>query len=177
MLALLEVGVEAEILLDFFLDARDVFGLGQLEDRLGVVGDGAVAIDGDVDRSHAEEAERDQAEGEDRCVMSFLRSKDAADPLQADEIGRSHQPGDEHAFPEGAEVARDQAGEDRQRRAAFARGGDDFMHVLGMGAGEDLGEFGNEHRRQRAAADDGGQLPPQISAARVREFDNSPMSS
>ena len=51
--------------LDFLLDAGDVFGLGQLEDRLGIVGHRAVAIDGDVDRAHAQEAERDQAERED----------------------------------------------------------------------------------------------------------------
>ncbi len=37
----------------------------QLVDRLGVVGDGAVRVDGDGDRPHAQEAERDQAEGED----------------------------------------------------------------------------------------------------------------
>ena len=45
---------------------------------------------------------------------------------------------------------------------AFAGGGDDFVHVLGVGAGKDLGEFGNEHGGQRAATDDRGQLPPQV---------------
>ena len=60
-------GVEAEVALDLFLDAGDVLGLGQLEDRLGVVGHRAVAVDGDVDRAHAQEAEGDQAEGEDRA--------------------------------------------------------------------------------------------------------------
>ena len=64
---LLEVGLEAEVALDLLLDAGDVLGLGQLEDRLGVVGHRAVAIDGDVDRPHAQEAERHQAEGEDRA--------------------------------------------------------------------------------------------------------------
>ena len=66
------------------------------------------------------------------------------------------------AHPEGAEVARDQAGEDRQRRAAFARRGDDLVDVLRVRTGEDLGEFGNEHGRQGAATDDRGQLPPQV---------------
>ena len=60
-------GVEAEVALDLLLDAGDLLGLGQLEDRLGVVGHRAVAIDGDVDRAHAQEAERHQAEGEDRA--------------------------------------------------------------------------------------------------------------
>ena len=36
------------------------------------------------------------------------------------------------------------------------------MHVLGVRAGEDLGELGNQHGRQRAATDDRGQLPPQF---------------
>ena len=70
VLAVLEVRVEAEVALDLFLDAGDLFGLGELEDRLGVVGHRAVAIDGDVDRTHAEEAEGDQAEGKDRGVRS-----------------------------------------------------------------------------------------------------------
>jgi hypothetical protein len=38
----------------------------QLEDRLRVVGDRAVRVDGDRHRTHAEEAERDEAEREDR---------------------------------------------------------------------------------------------------------------
>ena len=49
------------------LDAGNVLGLGQLEDRLGVVGHRAVAVDGDGDRTHAQEAEGHQAEGEDRA--------------------------------------------------------------------------------------------------------------
>ena len=87
--------------------------------------------------------------------------------LQADEVGPAHQGGDEHAFPEGAEIAGDDAGEDRERCAAFARGGDDFMDVLAVRAGEDFGEFGNQHGGERAAANDRGQLPPQILSAIV----------
>ena len=80
MLAALEVGLEAEVALDLLLDAGDVLGLGQLEDRLGVVGHRAVAIDGDVDRAHAQEAERHQAEGEDRADADQRLALDAARP-------------------------------------------------------------------------------------------------
>ena len=83
VLAVLEVGLEAEVALDLLLDARNVLGLGQFEDRLGVVGHRAVAVDGDVDRAHAQEAERHQAEGEDRTAcgpMHVASSLDAADP-------------------------------------------------------------------------------------------------
>ena len=58
--------VEAEVLLDLLLDAGDALDQRQLVDRLGVVGDRAVGVDGDGHRAHAEEAEGDQAEGEDR---------------------------------------------------------------------------------------------------------------
>ena len=65
-------------------------------------------------------------------------------------------------IPEGAEVARHQAGEDRQRGTAFAGRGHDLMDVLGVRTGEDLGELGNQHGRQGAATDDRGQLPPEV---------------
>ena len=180
-----EVRLEAEVALDLVLDAGDVLGLGQLEDGLGVVGHRAIAIDGDVDRAHAEEAERDQAEGEDgadadeRLALHELHQHEVVEALQADEVGARHQAGDQHAHPEGTEVARDQAGEDRQRGAAFAGGGDDFMHVLGVRAGEDLGELGNEHRGQGAATDDRGQLPPEMLRHRgsTPGTIRSPMSS
>ena len=62
-LAFSKFGCEAEVALDFSVE---MFGSDcdrrQLEDRLGVVGDRAVGIDGDRHRPHAQEAERDQAE-------------------------------------------------------------------------------------------------------------------
>ena len=57
---------EAVLLLELCLDAGDLFDLRQLVDRLRVVGDRTVRVDGDRHRAHAEEAERDQAEREDR---------------------------------------------------------------------------------------------------------------
>ena len=57
---------EAEVLLNVLRDAGERFDGGKLVDGLRVVGDRAVAIHRDGDRSHAEEAERHQAEGEDR---------------------------------------------------------------------------------------------------------------
>ena len=65
-LAFSNLRLEAEVLLDVRCDAGQRLDRGELVDRLGVVGDRAVAIDGDGDRSHAEEAEGHQAEGEDR---------------------------------------------------------------------------------------------------------------
>ena len=47
-------------------DAGNGLDGGEFVNGLGVVGDRAVAIDGDGHRAHAEEAEGHQAEGEDR---------------------------------------------------------------------------------------------------------------
>ena len=49
----------------------------QLVDRLRVVGDRAVGVDGDRHRAHAEEAEGDQAEGEDRRARDHHASAEA----------------------------------------------------------------------------------------------------
>ncbi len=97
VLADLEVGVEAEVAADLFLDAGNLLGLGQLEDRLGVVGHGAVAVHGDVDRPHAQEAERHQAEGEDgadadgRLAPHQLHHHQVVEAQQTDEVGARHQ--------------------------------------------------------------------------------------
>ena len=66
-LACSKFDVEAEILLDFdCLMLGMCFDQRELVDRLRVVGHRAVAVDGDGDRAHAQEAEGHQAEGEDR---------------------------------------------------------------------------------------------------------------
>ena len=82
--------------------------------------------------------------------------------VPADEVGAGHKTDDQHAHPKGTEVSGDNTGEDGQRRAALARGGHDFVYVLGMRAGENLGELRNQDRGQRAATDDRRQLPPKI---------------
>ena len=64
--AAVEVHVEAEVALELLLRCRESLDLRQLVDRLRVVGDRAVGVDGDRHRAHAEEAERHQAEREDR---------------------------------------------------------------------------------------------------------------
>ena len=65
-LAFSKLRLEAEVLLDLLLDVRERLDERELVDRLRVVGDRAVGVDGDGDRAHAEEAEGDEAEGEDR---------------------------------------------------------------------------------------------------------------
>ncbi len=65
VLGALELHVEVVVLLQLGFDAGNVFDQRQLVDGLSIVGDRAVGIDGDGDRTHAEEAEGDQAKGED----------------------------------------------------------------------------------------------------------------
>jgi hypothetical protein len=67
------------------------------------------------------------------------------------------------------EVTGDEARQDVQRRAALTRARDDLAHVLGLGRGEDLDHLGDDGARQRAAGDDGGQLPPEGAVAERRD--------
>ena len=136
-------------------DVGKRFDGGKLVDGLRVVGDRAVAIDRDGDRSHAQEAEGHQAEGEDRRGQHQGRQEHGAD-----EVADAHEAQHGEAQPVGAEVAGHEAGEDVERCAAFPRAGDDFAHVARIGGGEDLDELGDQRAGQRAATDDGGQLPP-----------------
>ena len=86
LLGLLEVRLEAEVLLDLGFDAGQRLDGGKLVDRLRVVGDRAVAIHRDGHRTHAEEAEGHQAEGEDR-----RRHHQAGQAQGADHVGDAHQ--------------------------------------------------------------------------------------
>ena len=152
-----EIGIESEIPLDLLLDAGDVFGLRQLEDGLGVVRYRTVAVDRDVDRAHAEESVGNQTEGENRRIVDdFSRYE------KADEVRDAHEEGDQHAHVEGAEVTGNDTGQDGKGCTALARRGHNLLHVLRFGAGEYLGELGDENCRQRTAADDHGKLPPDM---------------
>ena len=86
LLGQLEVGREAEVALDLGLDAGDLLDGRELVDRLGVVGHRAVGVHRDGDRAHAEEAERHEAEGEDR-----RRQHEAAQAERAHAVGDAHQ--------------------------------------------------------------------------------------
>ena len=65
ILGALEVHVDVEVLLELLLDVGNLLDQRQLVNRLGVVGDRSVGIDGDRHRAHAEKSEGHQAEGED----------------------------------------------------------------------------------------------------------------
>ena len=72
---------------------------------------------------------------------------------------------DREADPEGAEVARHEAGEDVERRPALARAGDHLAHVPAVHRGEDLDQLGDDGARERAAGDDRRELPPERRVA------------
>ncbi len=78
-MAVLEVGVEAELLLDLRSYVRDALDLRELVDGLGVIRNRAEAVDRDGHRTHAEEAEGHQAEGEDRGREGELRRHEGLD--------------------------------------------------------------------------------------------------
>jgi hypothetical protein len=162
LLGPVEVDLVAVLLLDLFLGALDLRDLGELEHALCVVRHGAVGIDGDRDRTHAEEAEGDQAERE-----HGRRHHQCPEAHPTEVVGGAHQDEEHHAHPEGAEVARGKAGQDVERRTTFARGSDDFLHVTRRGAGEHLDQLGDHRARERPARDDAGELPPEVATAEI----------
>ena len=89
-----EIRCETEGLLNVLGDIGKRFDGGKLVHGLGVIRDGAVAIDGDGDRSHAEEAEGHQAEGEDRRGEHEAADEHGAHVIahahEGQQIGRAH---------------------------------------------------------------------------------------
>ncbi len=137
------------------MNAGNLLDQRKLEDGLGVVGDGAVGVDGDRYRPHAQESESHQSESEHRrCNHQVAKSQ------LANHVADGHQ--DHNGQPQviGGEIAGHEAGQNAQRSSAFLRGDDHFLHVARFGGGESLHQFGNHGARQRSAGDDRRQLPP-----------------
>ncbi len=65
-LGVFEIDIDVVIAFQFGADIGERFDEAEFVDALGVVGDGAVTVDGDGDGAHAEESEGDETEGEDR---------------------------------------------------------------------------------------------------------------
>ena len=125
-----KVGFEPEILFDFRADVRHGFDAAQFINGLGVVGDGAEAVHGDDDRRHGQEAEGHEAEGEDRRgELELFRHEREQGRILRELVGREHQRDDHQPHPERAEIARDKAGQNVQRRAALAGAVAISLHV------------------------------------------------
>src|SRR5687768_18606922 len=63
MLAAVEIGIESEVPTDLLARPRLAGNRRELKNRLGVVGNRAIRIDGDRDRPHPQKAEGNQSEG------------------------------------------------------------------------------------------------------------------
>jgi hypothetical protein len=92
----LEIQVEAVVPLDLLLHSGNLLDQRQLVDGLRVVCHRSVAIHRDGDRAHAQEPERDEAEGEDRRRLHQL-----AQAERAHAVGDRHQAHDGDAEPVG----------------------------------------------------------------------------
>ena len=66
MLGDIHAGFESEFALNLFLYVRDGLNQRELINRLGIIRNRPIAVNGDRDGPHTEKAERDQTEGEDR---------------------------------------------------------------------------------------------------------------
>ena len=151
-----EVGLEPMGALQLVLDVRDLLDQGELVHGLGVVRDRPVGVDRDRHRPHAQEPERHEPEGEDR-----RRDHEGCQAHHAHPVRGPQE--DHHGEPEpvGAEVARDEAGQDRQGGATLPGRRHDLADVPGFRRGEHLDELGDDGTREGPAGDDGRELPPQ----------------
>ena len=141
----------------FGLDVGPLLDGGQFVHRLRVVGHRAVAVHRDGHRTHAEEAEGHQAEGEHGGHdggLGRIRVDDSGQIVLRHDVGASHQADDDHADPEGGEVAGGQPGQDVQAGAAFARSGHHLADMSRIGRREDLDHFRNDGAGQRTEGDD-----------------------
>ena len=110
------------------------FDQRQLVDRLSIVGYRPVGIDGNRDRTHAQEAEGDEAKGEDgwsqhhsRRIILQIRY------AQAEVIAQSHESDHAQSQPVGRKIAGHESRQDSQRSSAFLRRFDNFFDVGGFG--------------------------------------------
>ena len=129
VLRALELRVDAVVLLQLGFDAGNSFDQRQLVNRLSIVGDRPVGIHGDRHRSHAQEAERDQAKREDRRSQHQRIHRRP----RAEVIAHRHQRDHAQSQPVGRKIAGHQSRQDSQRSSAFLRRGDDFLHVARIG--------------------------------------------
>src|SRR5437868_15075895 len=123
-----EVYVLAEVALDLCFDVGNLLDEREFIDRLRVVCDGAVRVNGNRHRPHAKKTEGDETEGEDRRGdHQYVETK------RAEDVGDGHQSDDADAEPVSGEITGDEARQDVQGWAALLRRGDDLFDVARSG--------------------------------------------
>ena len=145
-------------LLELRLNVRNLLDQRQLENRLRVVRHRAIGIDRDGDRAHAQESERHQTKREHRRRQQSwqLRQSHRADVV-ADPISANHR----QTQPVGGEIAGHEARQNTSDAPPSCAEVTTSSHVPRFGRSEHLHQFRNDRAGQRAAGDDGRQLPPQ----------------
>ena len=136
VLGVLEIGMDAVIALQLFLDVGDCFNAAQFKHALCVVGHWSEAVDRDRHWAHAQEAECNQTERKDRCSKVAVRIRhEPGQVIIATEFpASSHQHQDQETCPESTEIACNESGQDVEAGAALCRGLGHFVHVLRAGA-------------------------------------------
>src|ERR1700692_1470729 len=111
MFSALEVYGIVEIFLEFRFDVGDLLDQRKFVNRLSVIGDRAVGIDGDGDGAHTKESEGDEAEGEDG---GSEHGGGASQSHGAEVIGDGHQQDHRQAEIVAGEIASNEAAEDAE---------------------------------------------------------------
>jgi hypothetical protein len=124
-----ELRVDVEVLLQLGFDAGNSFDQRQLVDGLSIVGNRTVGIDGDGDRTHAQEAERDQAKRE----HGWSKHQDLHGRARTEEIAQSHERDHAKPQPVGRHISGHESRQDPQGSSAFLRRFYDFFHMARVG--------------------------------------------
>ena len=120
VLGAFELHVDVVVLLQLGFDAGNGFDQRQLVDRLSIVGDRPVGIHGNRHRTHAQEAERHEAKGEDRWSQHHSRRISLQIRYAgAEEIAQGHERDHAKSQPVGRKIAGHESRQDAQRSSAF----------------------------------------------------------
>ena len=137
-LARSKLTVDVEIFLDFGFDVGNLLDQRKFVDGLGVVGDGAVGIDGDGDRAHAEESEGDQTERENRRSQ---HGRGRSQAHGAEVVGDGHQQHHRQAEVVAGEIPATNPERIPSDAPPSSRRDDDFPHMPRFGRGEYFHQF------------------------------------
>ena len=169
VLGAVEVHRHVEVFLDFVHDVRNLLNQGELVNRLSIIRDWTVGIDGDRHRPHAQKAEGHKSEGKHRGSQHGGRDRQAHG---AEIVANRHQGNHRQPQPVAGEIARHESGKNSQRRSTFLRRGHNLAHVTRLGGSKNLDQFRNHSARQGSAGNNASQLPPLRSVpAKIRNND------
>ena len=161
MLTFFKIWFKTIIVFNLFFCTTQSFNLRKFKNRLSVIGHRTIAINGNGNRPHSEHTERHQTKSKHsrinhKVTQTFACGKESD----------NHQANHNQSLPKSRHITGHNTGNNVQRSAGFTAGFNNFLNVLRFRRRKDFGKFRNKRRRQRSAADNQRQTPPQIGTNR-----------